>query len=278
MKMNVETKSKFSDEKVLFNHFVVKNPDKNLFDLHTHSICEIIYIVSGDVSAVIGGKNYKLYKKSVVIFRHNLMHAIKIDGDADYERFNILFDEKMVANKIFSNIPPEVEIINCDGNNFITDIFKKLDYYYLYFEGDNYKKLVYSLVEELLFNLSIVAVTQKNDISFSVNPLINQAVEYVEKNYKNNITVDEISNALYISKRHLHHLFNTNLNITPKKYINSVRLANAQNFIRMGAKPGDVFYMCGFSDYATFYRNYKEHFGYSPSKETGAGIDKKIIY
>ena len=274
--MAVEQISKFSDTIVAYTHAAIEKPDGKDFQPHTHAVCEIIYLISGDVSAVIGGKTYKLYKNTITIFRPNCMHSIKIDSDATYERYNILFDEKIMANKIFEEIPIDTDVINCSGNNYITDLFKKMDYYYLHFEGENFKKLIYALIEELIFNLSIISAKEKNQIQFSVNPLINQAIEYVEKNYMNDITLEEISSALFISKRHLHHLFSEKLHITPKKYINSVRLARAQNLIRMGAKPSSVYYMCGFSDYATFYRNYKEHFGHTPSGEITAEIDGKI--
>jgi AraC-like DNA-binding protein len=79
--------------------------------------------------------------------------------------------------------------------------------------------------------------------------------------------IDEICNELFITKSHLHHLFMKHLNITPKKYITSKRLAMAQREISFGAKPTDVYVKCGFSDYSTFYRAYKNQFGRPPSEK-----------
>jgi len=275
-KMAINHISKFIDKDVAYNHVAIEKPDGKDFEPHTHAICEIIYLVRGDVSAVIGGKAYKLYKNSLTVFRPESMHSIIIDSEATYERYSIFFDEKVVANKIFEAVSSDIDVINCSGNNLIIDLLKKMDYYCVQFNGENLKKLIYALVEELVYNLSIVSAKVKNNLRFSVNPLINQAIEYVEKNYMNNITLQEISNALFISKRHLHHLFGEKLQTTPKKYVNSVRLARAQNLIRAGVNPTNVFSMCGFMDYATFHRNYKKYFGHTPSEEITAEIDGKI--
>jgi AraC-like DNA-binding protein len=77
--------------------------------------------------------------------------------------------------------------------------------------------------------------------------------------------IDEICGELFITKSHLHHLFIKHLNITPKKYITSRRLAVAQREISLGAKPTEVSVRCGFTDYSTFYRAYKKLFGHPPS-------------
>jgi len=269
--------SNFHGTDIIYNHAIVENPIEKHFGLHTHDICEVIFLKSGDVSAVIGGKTYKLSKNSITIFRPGIIHAIKIDNEKTiYERYNILFDEKKIANKIFDKIPKELEVINYSGNNFITDIFKKMDYYHEHFENENLRILIHALVEELIFNLSLTPTREMSGAPVSVNPLISQAIEFIEKNFEKDISVEDVSRALYISKRHLHHLFCENLQISPKKYINSIRLAKAQNLLRIGAKPSSVYDICGFSDYATFYRNYINHFGHSPSMETVTEIERKI--
>ena len=89
-------------------------------------------------------------------------------------------------------------------------------------------------------------------------------------------TLDDIAQQLCTNKSHLHHLFSEFLQITPKKYINIRRLAKAQKLIRMGEKPSFIYSSCGFSDYATFFRNYTTYFGYTPSQENEIIANRKI--
>ena len=42
----------------------------------------------------------------------------------------------------------------------------------------------------------------------------------------------------------------------------------AQRRLRSGAKPTEVYLELGFSDYSTFFRDYKKQYDHSPSEET----------
>ena len=97
--------SQYKDDSMAHTHSIVTNPDDKNFYFHTHDICEFIYIKSGDTSAIIGDRTYKLQKDSLVIFRSNIPHRMRIDGNEVYERHNILFDETKLANGIFQKFP-----------------------------------------------------------------------------------------------------------------------------------------------------------------------------
>lgn len=266
--------SEFKDKYILFDHNIHVLPDDKTFVSHTHDICEIIFLKKGDVSGIINEKVYKLQKNDLIIFRPGVLHRIRIDGNSEYERTDILFDEKVLANNAFNNIPQELNVVNCTENEPIIANFKKLDFYCQKFSGEDLKKLVTSLVEEIIFNLTLVSVKKNEDLY--INSIVDMAVKFIDNNFTNPICIDDICNILYISKSHLHHLFRDKLNISPKKYINLQRLEKARNMIRSGKKPCDVYISCGFTDYATFYRNYKLYFGHIPSAENEIEIIRDI--
>ena len=109
-------------------------------------------------------------------------------------------------------------------------------------------------------------LTESTEEQSVKNPILENALTYIREHLTEIESVEEISRALYITKSHLHHLFSRNLQLTPAKYITQKRLMLAQKRIRRGEKPTAVFAECGFEDYATFFRNYKKHFGYSPAE------------
>ena len=272
--MSREFISKYEDGKILYNHMVIK--EKNIaFDVHTHDICEMIFIKKGDVMAIIGAKTYKLRRGSLIIFRPHIPHRIIVEGE-EYERYDIIFDEKILANRMFEKIPEATDVINFGGNSMVEELLRKMDYYYINFEGDNVRLLITNVIEELVLNLTLVAGDESNQGLISVNPAIKRAVEYIDKFYTDKITIEEVCKNLYITKSHLHHLFINNLQISPKKYINYKRLAKARDLIRLGNKPTGIYMSCGFTDYATFFRNYKNQFGHTPGEELKTGIKRKI--
>lgn len=276
--MSITTVSKYSDENIVFNHCRNDSPlsTDSAYTFHTHDICEIIFLVDGDVSGVIGAKTYKLHKNNLIIFRSPTIHRIRIDSDVPYERYNILFDEKLTANGVFEKIPEALSVIDYSENHYVADLFAKLDFYSLHFGGEDIKKLICALVDEIIFNLTLASQNTSPAVYTSSNSLVNRALEYIDENYLYPISVEDVSSHLYISKRHLHYLFLEHFQLSPKKYINSKRLAQAQKLIRMGIKPYNLYHTCGFGDYATFYRNFKSHFGYPPSGEIARKPKREI--
>ena len=268
--------SKYSDSDFLLDHAIIENPNDEQFPFHTHDVCELIFLKSGNIKAVIDGKEYKLYENSLVIFRPNLVHRIKIEDGTTYERYGILFDEKIIGKEAYSKIDKDLNVINFNGDHYIIDIFKKFDYYTSSFEGEDLGKILRNLTEEVLYNLTLVKNEDYESSYNVINPIINSAIEYIEKNYRMQTSIENICKELFISKCHLHHLFMEILKTTPKKYINTKRLIEARKLIRGGYKPHEVYSLCGFTDYGTFYRNYKNYFGHIPSKENEYEIERKL--
>lgn len=268
--------SEYKDNKIFYNHIVLHNPMDTDFELHTHDICELLFLKSGNVSGIAGEKTYKLNKDNLIIFRANVPHKIRFDDNTVYERYNILFDENLLANQIFNKIPKNLDLISYSGNGYVIDLFKKLDYYYENFKGNNLKRLVSNIVEELLFNLYLAPVDDFNSNLIATHPVVSSAIEYINAHYTEQITIDDISRYLCITKSHLHHLFMENLHISPKKYINVKRLSKAQKLIRMGEKPSVIYTSCGFYEYTTFFRNYTTYFGHTPSQENEFIPERKI--
>ncbi len=268
--------SEYTDEKITYNHIKVANPLKYDLSVHTHDVCEVLLIKSGNVSGIIDAKTYQLTKYCLIIFRAHVPHRIQVNDNTEYERYDIIFDENLLANKIFSRLPKDLNIINFNGNDHIIDLFKKLDYYCDNFSGTDLKLLVTNLVEELLFNLSIVPGSDPSSHLIATHPVISEAIDYINSHYTEDITVEDICKHLCITKSHLHHLFVENLQISPKKFINIKRLSKAQRLIRTGENPSKIYPHCGFSDYATFFRNYNSYFGHNPSQENKTVPERKF--
>ena len=245
------------------------------YPLHNHNVCELLFLKKGEVSYLVEGKNYQLSKNYLVFTRPGDSHAINFSDQTEYERYNILFDEKFLPSKIHHAIPTAIDVVNFNGNSLVCDLFKKMDYYTANFEGNTLKIILRNLTEELLYNVLIASKTQQGP-EYTESPLINSALKYIEDNLTSPLTIDSICNELYITKSHLHHLFIEHLKISPKKYIMSKKLTMAQRELRSGSKPTEVYTNCGFAEYSTFYRDYIKFFGCSPSNEAERTIIQEI--
>lgn len=268
--------SQYESNSLIFNHTVCTNPVEKKFELHTHDICELLFLKKGKVSAIVGAKEYKLQKDCLVIFRENIPHKIQIEENVDYERYDIIFDEKIYANEIFKKIPTNIDIINFSGNGYINELLLKLDFYCEFFKDKDLKILCENIVEELLYNIYLTPKSEYDNTMLVSHPIIVKATEYINEHFAKPITIDDVCKYTCVTKSYLHQLFKKYLNTTPKKYINTKRLFKAQNLIKIGEKPGEIYSACGFSEYVTFFRNYVSYFGYTPSEKEKIIIERKI--
>ena len=262
--------SEYRDFDIEYNHISYKAPSIS-FNFHAHDAYELIFLKSGKITYATEGKSYQVQKNSLILTRHSDRHSIQVNNDSAYERYNFLFNKKILSSDIMKSIPHTVEVLSLDNYPIISKIFDKTDYYTEHFDGARLKILLSHLIEEILCNIVILSTTLSEDASIkasNANPIMMRALNYIEKNLSNNFTLEELCQELHITKSYLHHLFMSYLQISPKKYVITKRLAIAQKVIRSGEKPTDIYYECGFSDYSTFYRSYKNYFGYSPSEES----------
>ena len=242
--------------------------DATSFPSHVHDAYELLYLTKGEATYTVEGKAYRISKGSLVITKPLKVHAVTFLAPSEYERYDILFDDKVLSSNVCSMLPSKLDVLHFAGNSMIAELFKKFDYYCSVLPGDVLQSVLSHLTEEILLNAYIASRDIQERTSYTTNPLVKQAVTYIERHLTEPLTVSDVCQQLHITQSYLLHLFRQHLNISPKKYIMSKRLAMAQMVLRSGIRPTEVFKQCGFSDYSTFFRAYKSHYGRSPTTET----------
>lgn len=262
--MSGNTCSAFSSNDLTFDHKIRNLTPPPKYKLHCHDILELFFLKKGDVTYITEKKSYHLSKNSLVISRPLERHMIQINDLTEYERYVILFDEKKIGTNFYNTLSGDVRIVNFDGNSLVLDLFNKLDYYKEHLTGNALKEVLSNIIEEIICNISIVTGTDDQTEIYSNNPLVTKAQKYIQNNITSSITVRDLCNTLYITPSHLHHLFAKYLSTTPKQYILAQKMFFCKRDLCNGQKPVEVCQKYGFTNYSTFYRIYKKHFGHSP--------------
>lgn len=271
--MNLKRVCQHNSKAITFNRTMYEGMQKQSMELHSHDVCEFIFLRKGDVSYINDGKTYKLKKNSLVFTRPLELHAITVDSECDYDRYDILFGKDILPRSLYEKFQQSTNVVDFEGNNIVKDIFKKMEFYSENFEGEELDKILSALVIEVCCNL---ALKQGSTIKSTGNSVVDKAIDYIDENLSTMGSINEICDELYIAKSHLHHLFKKHLNITPKQYLISKRLILAQREIYSGKKPTEVYTNFGFNDYSAFYRDFKKFFGYSPSEVGKVEVRQEI--
>jgi AraC-like DNA-binding protein len=240
---------------------------KNAYSMHSHNMYELLYFVGGDATHVIEDRRYKLKRGDLVLIKPSKYHYVQIDSSCDYERYDILISAKTKNIARIELLDEAPEIINLEEYSMATEIIKKTDFYFKHFSGEDFENILTSLLNELLYLLSVTPATERTDAPEVTSATISDALTYINNNLTTLENVDEVAKSCFVSESYLFRLFKTELRQTPRRYITDKRLLLARAMILGGERPTDVYAKCGFADYATFYRNYKLFFKRSPSDD-----------
>ena len=101
----------------------------------------------------------------------------------------------------------------------------------------------------------------------SNSSIIKQAKAYIAQNFRNNISVSEISNFLNLDRAYFSKIFKKYVGMSPQDYINNKRFyAAALELIKPDRTVSEVANYIGYNDVYSFSRMFKKHHGISPTE------------
>ncbi len=232
------------------------------FPAHIHDDIELVYTKRGGGTAYCDGKKYTLTDNSWFLVFPNQVHryaefttgeyTVLILKPSDLLRYQQVFMEGMPENAVCSFAPGED-----DGLDSL------LDRAFREYARDGYSDVIAAyltaLFGKLIRSYSIEKVSLPRDNVLKI-------LQYCVKNYKEQITVGSVAEALSVSRSCVSHIFSTRIGMNFCDYINSLRLTEAEELLRNKNYPvTEVASLCGFPTIRTFNRAFLKKHGISPS-------------
>ena len=110
-----------------------------------------------------------------------------------------------------------------------------------------------------------------------LNPHLKKAVIYIENNYREAITLEDIAKAASLSRTSLTQLFKNELEMTPIEYVWHHRIIVAKKLLDFTNLPiKDIASRCGFKTVQHFSRRFEESFGCNPTTFRTEAVAKRI--
>ena len=124
--------------------------------------------------------------------------------------------------------------------------------------------------KSILYNILSMMQNEYNSkyIARSTANLIAPAIEYIKKNYTNeNISVPELSLMCDISEDYFRKIFKSTFGVTPRKYINEMKISYAKELVSSGIYTiTEAAELSGYTDMSYFSREFKKVFGVCPAE------------
>ena len=97
---------------------------------------------------------------------------------------------------------------------------------------------------------------------------VNRVVDYIEKNIRQTLTLNELANIAHFSKFHFHRIFKAFIGETIAQFIQRIRIERTARELISNQKKSitEIAYDNGFSDPAIFSRTFKNRYQVNPSQ------------
>lgn len=257
---------------------------QNSIKFHTHFQYEIFIFYKGDVKYAIGNNMYELHPGDIVLLDGSLMHRPFIfSDDRFYERSVVQFSSEWIypvlkALKVDSILEifekEHFVILRSENSVEIEDLEKHVqaieayirDYTLHEVEAELQLELVYLLIK-LKKQFKTVKVRQSDKLGEKYE-YVQAAVQYVQNNFQESFTLDDVAEELNISKSYLVHLFKDLTGNSLMDYAMNYRLKQAMHMLSAypNLKNKEICYNCGFQNEAHFSRYFKKHTGQTPGE------------
>ena len=268
---------KYSNEDFQYTHAVTYGTQQDDYCVHSHSMYEIVYAISGSVVYMVEGTRYPIEPGSLLIISPAVPHKLIICSSEPFER-HILYIyfagnssvlssmmaqcQNPVKNKRVGSALYREEYISAIKNDFLR----------MSTACRSPKKYICDLTpyfaQALIAALTLVIDEKEPDIfSQSSSKTVDGLMLYLSKNYTKPLTLQGIADTFSVSKDYCNRLFRQATGMTVIQYVIYCRVLHAKQLLAEGVPPTEAATQAGFRDYSNFFRIYRRVTGRMPSDD-----------
>lgn len=250
---------------------------------HSHDYLELAFVMSGVGRYRIADKIYDVKEGDLLIFNPGVKHqALLPEGkEVGTTEFFVGFSEVQMQGMYKNYIP-----LSTDGNILHTggELRQKLFKICSAMETEKtlsgqgryfiMKAYLMQMLVHVIRALSEPVEVAPSGYSFeSVNKkyVVEQIVNYFEDHYSEKISLERIAENMYLSTFYISKIFKSETGDTPIHHLINIRLEKAREILekRPGMNIKEVAAMVGYEDAYHFSKQFKKHYGISPSQVRG---------
>lgn len=250
---------------IIAYYYTIKSPNYR-FKGEKHNLYELTFVDRGTLDTSIDGVNYTLNSSDLIIYGKNQFHTQTVNNDLSCSYLTIMFDMKcdddsLICNKVFHCRKELYKIIRIFAKNISSEI--------PYSENlilSNFHEIIIRLFQYDYLDVDDAKLPTESQQHFQ-DEIIERILAYINKMICSPITIEELCSKFAISRSSLQTLFKNNLNTSPKKYINDLKLSKSKELIKENKYTiSEIAFMLGFNSIHYFSRSFTQHYEISPSE------------
>lgn len=232
---------------------------------HTHHFAELFFITKGKGAFMIDNELYDIKKNDLIVINPNVLHTeFAKEGSTDsfeYVVFGVnglqFLDETTAQTHLIYDFKNQRDRIM----NYVQLLLEEVK-----FKEDNFTSICQNLLEALLL---LILRGTKADLKIAPTKKITQECRFIEQyistHYKEEISLEDLSNLTYLNKYYLVHSFKEYTGFSPINYLINVRISESKHLLSTTDYPiSKIAMQVGFSSHSYFCQIFKKETGYSP--------------
>jgi len=236
--------------------------------LHSHDCYQLFFIQSGSCHYTIDGKETEVQKDDYILVLPNIEHSMQKNHNSLVRMIDIKF--KLSGQKLVEKLKGIQSVgVTPDSIKY----FFKLISNEIKTQDEYYKEVVETYTYVL--TLKLLASSKKSEKTEIItaldeqgwSPVCHDVADYIDANYSDKVTLENISDTLGYNKNYLCTLFKDETSYTIMDYLRRVRIERTCELIEMSDYTfSQICYMVGFKSVHHFNRIFKEIMKITPSE------------
>ncbi len=249
-------------------NIVIETPSTDFFTIwpdylsprpHFHKHIEIIYVIEGTALAYADQKKAYIKAGEMFISFPNQLHYYEKSAKGRY--IVILVAPELIygiEGIVYNNIPKSNRLSKEVVGDY-EKIFRKFRDATGEFSNTARVGIINQLLAEVLPKYELIPRIKTN------NTALKSVLDYCSRNFTEDLTLDNLAEALHISKFHISHLLNKKLGISFNAYLSNIRVHKACSLLEEREKKiSDVSEEVGFGSIRSFNRAFKNVMDMTP--------------
>lgn len=240
---------------------------------HEHDFLEILFVRSGEGSVFIDEKTIPIRTGDLLVFNPHLPHY-EAGKELSFYFFGVsnIKLENLQNNYLLTedacpviHTENDAELFELLFSHLIDEANRKL-----YF----YDEISSSIVKILLAHILRI-LAYDNESYFKTNESYKQAKDFIDNNFTNIKSVDDVCRHMYISRFYLTHLFKEYSGISPLKYILIKRMEQAKKLlVETDLSVSEIALLSGYAEVNSFIKTFKNIESTTPAAYRSAHKEK----
>ena len=253
--------------------------DSNSFMWHCHPEIEITYVKEGSMHYRINNRSFHLKEGDIIFCNSNALHSGEMENQEDCSYIPITFDPKLIYGFFQSTIctryvDPVIQnlavcALHIDYSEKWHETFRDrmLEVISLDKKKPDFYELDISIRMQLLWRLLVEHLPHQpvsTTSDFTEYERIRRILSYIEQNYMNQITLDDISEHIHLCESECTRLFKRHMNTTLFSFLQEYRIERSLEYLSTKESISSIAEKTGFSDSNYYSKVFSKIKGCSP--------------